>query len=252
MRGPYRAPDARAVTPQGRGRFPGFDVLEEVHRWDTVTAGVVLARLAPRVEPSFFSDAETSCATALTDLLLAQDAEPRVPVVALIDARLAAGETDGWHYDDMPQDPEAWRRSLAALDQDAEDLAGCSFALLDRGDQAALVQRVQQLGSDGQRWRDLGADHVWSLWTRYACAAFYSHPWAWNEIGFPGPAYPRGYKNLGVDAREPFEVADTFDRDPVPFAGRVERARSRHAELVGRDLARRGDGPGADEPGDAR
>ncbi len=47
--------------------------------------------------------------------------------------------------------------------------------------------------------------HVWSLWTRYACTAFYSHPLAWNEIGFSGPAYPRGYKNAGVEA-EPFEV----------------------------------------------
>jgi len=46
------------------------------------------------------------------------------------------------------------------------------------------------------------------LWTRYACTAFYSSPSAWNEIGFPGPACPRGYKNPGVDAREPFEVRD--------------------------------------------
>ena len=45
---------------------------------------------------------------------------------------------------------------------------------------------------DADRWHGFDAKHVWSLWTRYACAAFYSHPWAWNEIGFGGPAYPRG------------------------------------------------------------
>ena len=81
---------------------------------------------------------------------------------------------------------------------------------------------------------------MWSLWTRYACTAFYSHPWAWNEIGFPGPAYPRGYLNPGVNARERWEVADTgtedSDADPVPFADRVEtrapRAR-RHARARG-------------------
>jgi hypothetical protein len=57
---------------------------------------------------------------------------------------------------------------------------------------------------------------VWSLWTRYACTAFYAHPAGWNEIGFPGPAYPRGYKNPGVDAREPFEVRDARPgSDPV-------------------------------------
>ena len=54
---------------------------------------------------------------------------------------------------------------------------------------------------------------MWSLWTRSACTAFYSHPLAWNEIGFSGPAYPRGYKNPGIDAREPFEVRDTHPSD---------------------------------------
>jgi hypothetical protein len=43
----------------------------------------------------------------------------RVPVVNLIDSRLAEQQTDGWHYDGMPQDGDAWRASLAALDADA-------------------------------------------------------------------------------------------------------------------------------------
>jgi hypothetical protein len=236
VKGAYRAPDQHAVTPQNRGRFPGFDVLDQVHTWDEVTTGVVLARLKPAVDLSFFSLAENGCATALLDLLLAQDCEPRVPVVAMIDGRLAAGETDGWHYDDMPEDGEAWRRTLAALDEDADTLAGRPFARLESDQQAALVQRVQRLGSDGKKWHDLPAEHVWSLWTRYGCTAFYSHPWAWNEIGFSGPAYPRGYKNIGIDAREPFEVADSAVEDPVPFAARIEQARNKHADLVGHEL----------------
>jgi hypothetical protein len=35
---PFRSPAQRGVTPQGRGRFPGFDVLDEVDKWDDVTA----------------------------------------------------------------------------------------------------------------------------------------------------------------------------------------------------------------------
>jgi hypothetical protein len=239
MRGPFRPSSQRGVTPQHRGRFPGFDVLDEVHRWDDVTAGVVLARLAPTTDLSFFTLTENGAATALLDLLLHQDGEPKVPVVALIDARLAAGETDGWHYDDLPEDGEAWRRSLAALDEDADDLAGRPFARLQPDQQAALIQRVQDLGADGKGWHGMNAGHLWSLWTRYACTAFYSHPWAWNEMGFPGPAYPRGYKNAGIDARERFEVRDAAATDPVPFAARVERARKRHADRVDRDLGNR-------------
>ena len=62
---------------------------------------------------------EVGIAAPLLDLLLAQDSDPRVPVLALIDARLAAGETDGWHYDDMPEDAQAWRDTLRALDEEA-------------------------------------------------------------------------------------------------------------------------------------
>jgi hypothetical protein len=201
----YRSPGRRGVTPQGRGRFTGYDVLSEVRRWDEVTAGVVLARLAPVTELSFFTVDEVAVARPLLDLLLAQDAEPRIPVLALIDSRLAAGETDGWHYDDLPEDAQAWRRTLAQLDDDARGRHGQTFASLAETEQVALVQNVQTIGSAGGDWHGLPAQQVWSLWTRYACTAFYSHPWAWNEIGFGGPAYPRGYKNIGLDARERWE-----------------------------------------------
>jgi hypothetical protein len=200
-------PDSsRGRTPGSRpSHFPGFDVLDEVDRWDAATAGVVLARLTPSPELSFFTGTEQAIAEALCDQLLAQHDEPRVPVAALIDVRLATGETDGWHYADMPEDGEAWRQTLAFLDDDATHRYGTVFGELPKDQQAGIVQAIQNLKT--QRWHDLPANQVWSLWTRYACTAFYSHPWAWNEMGFPGPAYPRGYKNIGLDRREPFEVA---------------------------------------------
>jgi hypothetical protein len=63
---------------------------------------------------------------------------------------------------------------------------------------------------------------------RYACAAFYSHPHAWQEIGFGGPAYPRGYKALGLNGREGWEVPEVDAHDPLPWSHRVEAARRRH------------------------
>ena len=132
----------------------------------------------------------------------------------MIDARLADGQTDGWRYEDMPEDGRAWRDTLAHLDSDAKERFGAGFAYCDGSEQAAIVQAVQDLGS--RDWHGLPAGHVWSLWTRYACTALYAHPAAWDEVGFPGPAYPRGYKNIGVDAREPFEVRDAKPaQDPV-------------------------------------
>ncbi len=167
----------------------------------------------PNIPPDirFFTPAEEAVARALCDQLLAQHGERQVPVLELIDARLAGEETDGWRYADMPEDGQAWRKSLAHLDDDAQEKFGQPFASCPAADQRALIQAVQDAGSGD--WHSLNAAHVWNLWTRYACTAFYAHPYAWSEIGFPGPAYPRGYKNPGIDAREPFEVRDTAPSD---------------------------------------
>jgi hypothetical protein len=199
------------VSRRSGGRFPGFEAAAQAPHWDPVTAGVVLSRIGMPPDIRFFTGDEEAIATALCDQLLGQDDEPLVPLVPMIDARLAEQETDGWRYGDMPEDGQAWRDSLRYLDADAQEKFSGGFASCPAADQRALLQAVQDLAS-GQ-WHGLTAGHVWSLWTRYACTAFYAHPTAWNEIGFPGPAYPRGYKNVGVDKREPFEVADVSPAD---------------------------------------
>ena len=162
-----------AGAPRG-GRFPGFDVASQAEHWDPVTAGVVLSRLGMPPDLRFFSPDEEAIATALCDQLLGQRDDPKVPIVNLIDARLAEQETDGWRYADMPEDGVAWRLSLAALDADATARHGAGFAGCATEDQAKLIQAVQDMGSGD--WHGMGAGHIWSLWTRYACTAFYASP----------------------------------------------------------------------------
>ncbi|MGV8979382.1 MAG: gluconate 2-dehydrogenase subunit 3 family protein [Cellulomonas sp.] len=194
-------------------RFPGFDVTSQAEHWDDVTARVVLARLDAPGPLRFFSAQQAETCAALVTQLLALEPDNPVPVMSMIDARLADGQTDGWRYADLPPDDITWVRSLDQLDEDSRARSGTTFARSDSRDQAVLIDAVQRKQS---QWPGLPAGHVWSLWTRYACTAYYSHPFAFSEIGFPGPAYPRGYKNIGIDRREPFEVADVAPHDPVP------------------------------------
>jgi hypothetical protein len=198
------------------GRFPGFDVLNQAPHWDQVTKDLIEARV--RTSPpvvTFFNDNERGCAHALLNDLTGQDRDDApVPVTQMVEARLAAGETDGWRYADMPEDGQAWRDTLGYLDADARARYGTSFAEAAAENRHRLIQAVQDLS--GEDWHGLPAKHVWSLWTRYACTALYAHPDVWAEMGFPGPAYPRGYKNIGVDKLEPYEVRDADPSiDPV-------------------------------------
>ncbi|HEU5035195.1 MAG TPA: gluconate 2-dehydrogenase subunit 3 family protein [Mycobacteriales bacterium] len=240
MGGLFRTGVGSDGTVPGGGpnlRFPGYDVVATVGTWDAVTAGVVLARLGPPPPIRFFTPDEQAIGAALFDQLLDQrpDQSPaaKVPVLEMVDARLAEHITDGWRYADMPEDGDAFRRTFAALDEDARELTGQRFHETSWDRQAEILQRIQDLNDDDEQWHGLPAKHVWSLWTRYACAAFYSHPWAWNEIGFGGPAYPRGYKNLGMDAREPWEVRDRVNREPIEIGAIIENSRRAAARREG-------------------
>lgn len=211
-------------TPGGHARYPGYDVLGQAATWDAVTRGVVLRRLGPSPPVRFFSVQEEAVARPLLDRLLAQDEEPRIPVFVQIDARLAEEETDGWHYEDLPPDGEAWRASLAALESDARERFQRGFAELGTREQKDLLEAVRT----AERWHGLPAARVWNLWIRYAVTAFYAHPWSWNEIGFGGPAYPRGYKSIDLDGLEPWEEREAHPVDAEAWARRVEQAQRDH------------------------
>ena len=207
-------------------RFPGYDVLSQSRTWDSTTQAVVMSRLGPHGPLRFFSEAQEPTARALVDRLLAQDDEPRVPVIEMIDLRLLERRGDGYRYEDMPEDWEVWPRSVDAVETDARAVSGRPFCDISVAEQIEIIERVRCCNGD---WHGLHAKRVFELWMRYACEAYYCHPWAWNEIGFGGPAYPRGYKNLGIAKREPWEVEERDASDPVPWADRVDKARSQHA-----------------------
>ncbi len=216
----------RGTTPQMIGRYPDFDVLDAVGTWDEATKRVVLARLEPPGPLRFFTTAQEPTLRAFCDTVLAQDAEPRVPVAEMVDATLADGRLDGYQYADMPDDRDTWRLVLAGLDHTAVagyrvDFAGCTA-----GRRENIVGEFAQARLVGGAWEQLNVARAWSVVMRAVLAAFYSHPWAWNEIGFGGPAYPRGFMRLGgsgangAGVREPFEKPSVFenpvtDRDPV-------------------------------------
>jgi hypothetical protein len=209
---PERLPrQRRGVTPQMHGRYPDYDVLEQASHWDPVTRQVVMERVAGPPPVRFFDPAQAATLQAFCDVVLAQDAEPRIPVFAMVDDKLAEGRLDGFRYADMPEDPETWRRVARGLDQ----VAGGHFAELDDEERRSIVQRFSEGTLSGGVWDELPCSRAWSVVMRGVLSAFYSHPWAWNEIGYGGPRYPRGYIRLGVGQREPEVARERFDIDPV-------------------------------------
>ena len=217
---PEGLPRQRAgVTPQMHGRYPDHDVLSQTSHWDEATRRVVLDRVDNVPPFRFFDERERASLEPFCDRLTAQDREPRIAVLAYVDEKLHSGVGDGYQYDDMPPDGETWRIVARGLDEEARALGLGAYGELGVHHQNQICHRFATADLHGGAWAELNVERAFGLVMRYVCAAFYAHPWAWNEIGFGGPAYPRGYAafgNPGLGEREPWEAPEAFELDPVP------------------------------------
>ncbi|HWE08479.1 MAG TPA: gluconate 2-dehydrogenase subunit 3 family protein [Solirubrobacteraceae bacterium] len=211
----------RGVTPQMIGRYPDYDVFAAEASWDEETRSVVKQRLSAHGPLRFFTHEEEPALRAFCDVTTAQDAEPRIPLAEMVDAKFADGKLDGYRYDDMPEDGETWRRVLRGLDEQARTAGADGFAALPVVEQEQMIEAFAHGELSGGAFEELNVTRAWSVCMRAILSEFYSHPWAWNEIGFGGPAYPRGYMRLGqgVEVLEPFERPGATDRDPARETG---------------------------------
>jgi len=205
----------RGITPQMHGRYPDQDVLADAEHWDPATRRV--ARVEDVPERRFFTSEEFACLCAFCDVVLAQDAAPRIPVMSFVDDKLASGRLDGFQHVDMPDDRDTWRLVAAGLDQAAQRHDAASFAQAEEPTRREIVGAFADGTLSGGVWTQLPVRTAWTVVMRSVLSAFYSHPWAFNEIGFGGPAYPRGYMRLaeGAPGAEPHEGREAFGPDPA-------------------------------------
>ena len=209
-------------------RYPGYDVLtkRDTPSWNAKTREVIEQRLATPGVRRFFSTEEWTIADALCRRILPQTNEQdAVSLVALLDARLLADHGDGFREVSMPYMRDAWRRGLAAVDGEAAARHdGRGFAVLTDGERDALLRSMQNGEVNGDRWSGLYAGAFFKRRILVDVPAlYYSHPKAWNEIGFGGPASPRGYVRLDGDRPDPWEAAEA-----EPGQERVAKERNRH------------------------
>ncbi len=209
----------RGVTPQMHGRYPDWDVIEQASHWDEATRKVVLPRVESPPGIRFFTPGEAETLKAFCDVVTHQYREPRIPVLSFVDEKLLAGRLDGYQYEDMPDDRVTWQLVAQGLDHSARtEWRAESFARAPSAVREDVVAVFANGKLRGGAWEGLNVDRAWKVVTRQILAAFYAHPWAWNEIGFGGPAYPRGYAAFGNDHlgdRERWEPHEAFTVDPV-------------------------------------
>jgi hypothetical protein len=134
----------------------------------------------------------------------------RIPIVPQIDKRLYENVQDGYRYENMPPDRDAFRMGLRAIEEIAFHLHRQSFLELDALSQDRLLKTIHdgKPPAGHEVWKRMAVHRFWMTLVQDCIEAYYSHPWAWDEIGYGGPAYPRGYMRLEDGKPEPWECEE--------------------------------------------
>ncbi|HEY1647857.1 MAG TPA: gluconate 2-dehydrogenase subunit 3 family protein [Terracidiphilus sp.] len=195
------------------GYYPGYSTLSQQESWDEATRNAVVGRVGT-VEPiRFFSPDEETMLQAVIDRLLPQDdriPDRRIPILPAIDARLYTSKLNGYRYEEMPPDQEAYRLGLKAIDEMARKSFRSRFTELLVFHQELILKSLHDGKPDPAHpvWERMPVRRFWELILEDCVSAYYAHPWAWDEIGYGGPAYPRGYMRLENGLPDPWEVEE--------------------------------------------
>ncbi len=197
-------------------RYPQADVLGQRGHWDEATRQVVMDRVENVPSFRYFSDEQRAIVEAVCARVIPQEHRPpdrRVPIAPWLDQHYGEREIDGFRFDDMPPIQQAWDWGLEGLDQTANALFGRQFVALDGAEQDQVLRAVRDGQPPGEVWQRMPARRWWTVVIlRQISGIYYAHPLAWDEIGFGGPAYPRGYFALNHGAPEPWEPREAGSR----------------------------------------
>ncbi len=204
--------------------YPGYDVLEkfDTPSWNAQTRAVVSRRLHDVPRRRFFNESQWTTLQAVCDRIIPQpERSDPVPIVPWLDARLWKGRGNGTHYASLPPQAECWRRGADAIEAEAQQRYGRSFHLLDPVEQDLLLRALDDEETQAPAWREglPSRSFFRHVLLREVVEIYYAHPAAWSEIGFGGPASPRGYVRLTANRRDPWE-GDEANPEPVRAARR--------------------------------
>ncbi|MBY5371094.1 gluconate 2-dehydrogenase subunit 3 family protein [Rhizobium leguminosarum] len=195
-------------------RYPGYEVMakRDSVSWNDKTREIIDQRLAQAADHrGTLSETRWHTLTALCECILPQAGRDRrpIPLAAVIAEKISEDFSEGYRDARLPTFREAWERGLDALHDEACRRNGVAFASLAEAQQRALLSDVSKDLTLSPHWDHLPAKQFFAKRVLHdLVSGYYAFPAAWNEIGFGGPASPRGYVRLGFDRRDPWEAAE--------------------------------------------
>lgn len=192
---------------ESKYHYPSFDVMKERENWDDHTREIVEKRLQQSKYQNLSLD-ESILLTQLCAQLLDDTRDSVLHyVVSHFDSQIGSDIGENQRKANVPKASVLIRGGIRAIDQYCTLTYGQQFAGIKDEEKRAILTKMMenniQLSADGV---DIPAKELFNKLLSEAVSAYYSYPTVWSEIGYAGPAYPRGYVRSELGLRDPWEA----------------------------------------------
>lgn len=188
--------------------YPTYDVMQHQVQWDDHTRSIVVSRLVREHGYGFLTDVEAETLRAWCSLLVDDSrAEIIQYVLCHVDETLKQSKGEGQRKLGIPPERELVRNGLAAVEAASVAAHRKAFFRLDEQTQKTMMADISTGSAEPiSVWIGIPQKELFSKLLSMTVESYYSHPTIWSEIGYGGPAYPRGYVRAGIGQTDPWEA----------------------------------------------
>ncbi|OCT15771.1 hypothetical protein A8709_09055 [Paenibacillus pectinilyticus] len=185
--------------------YPTYDVMKESTEWDAHTRSIVNARLVREYSYNFLTTVEAETLRSWCSLLMDDDrGEIIQSIISHIDRILFENKGEGHRKAGTPSMRVLLRQGLKAIDETGWFTNSQPFFQLDEMNQRNIMLHIGEASYPATKnWEGIPQKALFHKLMQLSVEAYYAHPLVWSEIGFGGPAYPRGYS---LDSPEQLET----------------------------------------------
>lgn len=189
-------------------RYPSYDVWEQHAEWDGHTKKIVGARKSPQVAHQFFTQSESLLLQTIIGVLVD---DHRLEVLTFVtqhlDESVASPIGEGQRKTGVPEKKQLYRLGLAGVQAESHARYGTDFPALKLEEQQAVLEAIAAgTIAAPDAWSQAAPVEFFKKLLHDTVGAYYSHPLVWSDIGYGGPAYPRGYVRVEKGLTDPWEA----------------------------------------------
>lgn len=192
-----------------RTRYPSFNVMDEREAWDIHTQAIVTNRVL-EPQPCTVLDGEEQQLMRRICSALVDDGREEVIryVLAHIDRTLKETTGEGERKAGIPERKTLILEGIQHVGKLIFQLTGNKAIKCDEQKITEVLRQISEGRANFSKWpSDLQREWFVKM-LNLTVEAYCSHPVVWSEMGYAGPAYPRGYVRGDIGQLDPWEAKE--------------------------------------------